>query len=64
MSPMRLAMGCLLAMSVAAVGAVTFEAIGLGGWAWYALATVAILSGTLADRERFFGTGGAGPLRH
>jgi hypothetical protein len=57
MTTMRLVVGCALAMAVAAVGAVIFEAIGIGGWAWYGLATVAILCGTLPDRERFYGTG-------
>ena len=64
MTPMRLAVGCALAMAVAAIGSVAFEAIGVGGWAWYGLITVAILCGALADRERFFGIGHPRSARH
>jgi hypothetical protein len=64
MTAMRLALGAGIGMVVAAVGAVLFEALGIGGWAWYGLASVAILCGMLADRERFFGISKTGSLRH
>ena len=64
MTGMRLVLGIGTAMLVAATGAVLFETVGVGGWAWYGLATVAILCGMLVDREHFFGTGNHTSVRH
>lgn len=36
----------------------SFEAIGIGGIAWYGLALVAMFAGSLFDRERFYGPSG------
>lgn len=55
---MRFSLAMLVACTVAGVGAVAFEAIGIGGIAWYGLALVAMFAGSLFDRERFYGPSG------
>ncbi len=57
----RLAGALLVATAVIVAGTFLFEAVGVGSLAWFGLITIAMIAGSLADRERFYGLDSDGP---
>jgi hypothetical protein len=56
MSPMKgFARALSVAAAVALVGVLVFQALEIGGLAWWALLLVAMFAGSLVDRDHFYG---------
>lgn len=51
----RLLAAAVVGISITVAGVVLFEALNVGGVAWFGLLAVALLAVSLVDRERFYG---------